>query len=312
MKSLFSKNNSLFRAGWVTVDQKDVRVIDSNERLNEKMEIWGQPNRNLDGYDAGDDDEFTGLNPEQVEGLFGDGGSVIKGDANSEDESSEAEGQDYEPGEQSMEDLSQELLYQAEERLTAARREAEDIILKAQADIDLARRNAFDEGSALGYSEGLGKAMGEVEAMKAELQEERHLLRQEYDLLMDELEPRFVEMITDIYEQVFKVEMKDRCVIVAHLVATAMRESGENKNFIIRVSPDDYPYIDAHRDEIRTEAAVGQVQIEIIKDQTLASGDCLIETGGGVFDAGFDTQLAGLNEKLRLLSYEKTAAQRQF
>jgi flagellar assembly protein FliH len=84
-----------------------------------------------------------------------------------------------------------------------------------------------------------------------------------------------------------------------------MRESGEAKSFIIRVSPEDYPYLDENRDQLRAEAAVGQANIEIIKDKTLASGDCLIETGGGVFDAGFDTQLTALNEKLRLLSYEK-------
>jgi len=305
---LSNRRSTLLRAGMVVVE--DVRVIDSNERLNEKMEVWGQPNRNLDGYDAGDEDDemsFTGLNPEQVEGLFGDGQTVIKAETNDEYGDEDEEYGEYEtPIEETItEDLSQELYEQAEQSLNDARIEAERIIESAQAEIEFARRNAISEGQEAGYNEGLAKGMAEIDAMKAELQEERSKLHQEYEQLVDELEPRFVSLITDVYEQVFKVELKDRAQIAAHLVANAMRESGENKSFIIRVSPEDYPYIDKNRDSIRSEAAVGQVHIEIIKDQTLGSGDCLIETGGGVFDAGFDTQLKGLNEKLRLLSYER-------
>ena len=304
--------HNLYRAGWVVVDPEDVRVINSNERLNEKMEVWGQPNRSLDEYDAGEDDDmsFTGLNPEQVEGLFGEGETVIKAETEDDYPGDEGYHEDYEHHEpsddiQNMEGLTQELLDQAEESLAAARLEAESIIEAAQAEIEYAKRHAAEEGQKDGYSEGLGKAMAEIEAMKAELQEEKLKLIHEYETLVDELEPRFVELITDIYEQVFKVELKDCSRIVTHLIANVMRDSDENKSFIIRVSADDYPYIDSNRDKIRAEAAVGQVHIEIIKDQTLASGACLIETGGGVFDAGFDTQLAGLNEKLRLLSYER-------
>ncbi|MCL2052045.1 MAG: FliH/SctL family protein [Lachnospiraceae bacterium] len=307
MKSLFKKS-ALLRAGSVVVDSEDVRIIDSNERLNEKMEVWGQHNRDLTGYDSGDENDefsFTGLNPEQVEGLFGDD-TVIKAEAGESGGELIDDGNSGDlPAESTPEDLSIELINQAEERLSAARLEAENILVSAQAEANYAKQSAIEEGSEQGYREGLAKAMGEIEAMKAELNEEKIKLRLEFDQLVDELEPRFVEMITDIYEQVFRAELKDRAQIVAYLAANAMRESGESKSFIIRVSPEDYPYLEENREKLRAEASLGQANIEIIKDQTLAAGDCLIETGGGVFDAGFDTQLAGLNEKLRLLSYER-------
>jgi flagellar assembly protein FliH len=314
MKSLFSKNHTLYRAGAVIVNPEDVRIIDSNERLTGKMEVWGQPNRALDAYDAGDENdemEFTGLNPEQVEGLFGDGNSVIKAGPDEDNEGDSGISADDGSAEDSSEanlsgdGLALDLLEQAEERLSAARLEAEHILVSAQAESDFAKRMAAEEGHEQGYLEGLAKAMDEITTMKTEVHEERIKLHQEYEQLVADLEPRFIEMITDIYKQVFKVELKEKAHIVAHLAANAMRESDENKNFIIRVSTEDYPYLDQNRDKIRNEAAVGQAHIEIIKDHTLAAGDCLIETGGGVFDAGFDTQLAGLNEKLRLLSYER-------
>ena len=45
--------------------------------------------------------------------------------------------------------------------------------------------------------------------------------------------------------------------------------------------------------------------VEIIEDVTLNEGECLIETGGGIFDCGLGTQLSGLEKELKLLSYVK-------
>lgn len=299
MKSLSKKYSSLYRAGWVLVNPDDVRVIDSNERLNEQMEAVGQLNRSLDGYDAGSEDDessFTGLNPEQVEGLFGESENVFK------ERMTEAEEFFDETG---MEGLAQEILEQAEGRLSAARTECHKMLENAQVEIDMAKRSAVDEGRELGYNEGLAKGIGEIEDMKAGLLAEKAKLRQDYEQLVDELEPRFIELITDIYEQVFSVELNEYAPIVKHLISNTLRASDETKAFVIRVSPDDYDYIIARREEIKENAATGEASIEIIKDQTLTSGACLIETTGGIFDAGFDTQLTGLNKKLRLLSYEK-------
>jgi flagellar assembly protein FliH len=301
VKKSLSNNRNIFRAFHVAVNPEDVRVIDSNEILNDKMEIWGTPNRNLDGYDDEDSMEFTGLNPEQIEGNFDDDGNVMKAENLDGDEDyAEALVAEEDPNE-----LAMEILRQAEEKLDAARAESAQMLQDAQAEIEFAKRNAFEEGNRNGYSEGLGKAMDEIEQMRSELQAERVKLHEEYDHLVDELEPRFIDLITDIYEQVFAVELKDYTPITAHLLAKTMRASDETKNFIVRVSLDDYDYIVEHRDEIKENASISEGSFEIIKDQTLAAGACLIETDGGVFDASFDTQLANLNKKLRLLSYER-------
>jgi len=294
-----SSKNHLYRRGWVSFDPQDVRVINSDEQLQGKMELWGQPNRNLDGYDEGDDDmSFSSLNPEQVGGLFGDGENIYK--AGGDDEYYE-EAVDDGPD---AEAIARELIEQAHEELEAAKAKAEKIVADAYGEIEYAKRSGREEGKEIGYNEGRADAVAETNALKAELQEEREKLRLEYDQLIAELEPRFVKMITDIYQQIFNVELKDYGPIVAHLIANVMRDSDESKNFIIRVSKDDFEYVSENRAAILEEAAAGQVNIEIIKDQTLSRGACLIETAGGIFDAGFDTQLEGLNKKLRLLSYE--------
>ena len=293
-----SKYRNLYRASWVYTDPEDVRVIDSNEIMNEKMIVWGSPERDLDGYAApGDDFDFAALNPDQIEGTY-DGSNVIKGEAG------EAEIIDAAAITMDAEQRAKELLNEADERLALARGECAQMMQDAAADIENKRINAVEEGRVAGYNEGMGQAMQEIEAMKAAIQTERSELHSEYEQLVDELEPRFIALITDIYEQVFDTELTDYAPIVSHLLAQTMRFADEAKEFIIRVSANDYEYLAAHRDEIRAESAAGSAKIEIIKDQTLAAGACLIETAGGVFDCGFDTQLTGLNKKLRLLSYE--------
>ena len=52
-------------------------------------------------------------------------------------------------------------------------------------------------------------------------------------------------------------------------------------------------------------AAAGRGTVEIIEDISLRQGECMIETDGGIFDCGVDTQLAELTNRLRVLSYEK-------
>ena len=43
--------------------------------------------------------------------------------------------------------------------------------------------------------------------------------------------------------------------------------------------------------------------IDIVEDITMKTGDCMIETPGGIYDCGLGTQLGTLKNKLELLSY---------
>jgi flagellar assembly protein FliH len=299
MRSLYKSN--VLRGVFVAVDYEDVRVIDSNELLQEKMEAWGQTTRDIEPYDDGGGEmEFTALNPEEVDGgfSFDEDSSVIRGDL--------PEGEEEEPAGPTAEDLEEQgraFLREAEEKLAEAKIECERMVIGAKAEIEEARLAAIEEGRKLGHEEGHAHAAAEIEQMKADIDAEKEKLEREYGQLVDELEPRFISLVTDIYERVFAVDLKDYAPIVAHLLSTTIRNSDETRDFIIRVAPDDYDYVVARRDEIKESAAVGQGSFEIIKDQTLAAGACLIETAGGIFDAGFDTQLENLNNKLRLLSY---------
>ncbi len=282
--------SNLLKSHYVTIDPDDKRIIDSDSRLAEKNENRELPLFVPEEESPGNDrEDFSGgLAAEQVAGLLADQDDNVIKTGGADDE-----------------ERRQELLRQAEEE--AARAEAEIHAMKeaAQADIEVMKRVAAEEARGQGYAEGFEKGVAEIDKLRAKLQEDRQKLQAEYDRLVDELEPKFVDLLTDIYEQILHVELKEYGPIVSHLISNTMRKSEENNQFLIHVSKEDYDYVAGRKEEIRENAAAGKAVIEIINDITLLPGECMIETGGGVFDTSLDTELAGLNQKLRLLSFEK-------
>ncbi len=282
--------SNLLKSHFVTIDPDDKRIIDSDGRLAEKNDgrSVASPVSPDEEPESFQDDFNGGLAAAQVAGLLADQEeNIIKAGSAGEEE------------------LRQELLRQAEEEMARAEAEIQAMKEAAQADIEVMKRVAAEEARGQGYAEGFEKGVAEIEKLRAKLQEDRRKLQMEYDSRVDELEPKFIDLLADIYEQIFHVELKEYGPIVSHLISNTMRKSEENKQFLIHVSKEEYEYVSGHKEEIRENAAAGKAVVEIINDITLLPGECMIETGGGVFDISLGTELAGLNQKLRLLSFEK-------
>ncbi len=292
-----TKPRNLYKAGWVRVTDEDKCVIDSNNLVAERIEEWENIRRAnaaaLPSFDEeeteGEASEFvSGLAGEELDALFADGegsGNVIKAaEAEASREAAEAE---------------------AERIVAEARAQALEIETQARRDADIQRANAVEEGTKQGYDEGYARGMAEADGLKQELAERRRQLEAEFDALLEDLEPRFIDTITDVYSHIFGVELSDNRDILIHLIDSTLRKVESSKTFIVHVSAEDYPYVNMQKQTLMEGAAAGRGLIEIIEDIALGKGDCLIETDGGIFDCGLGTQLEGLTKKLQVLSYEK-------
>lgn len=291
------KNRNLYKAGWVRVTDEEKCVIDSNAIVAERIEEWENLRRanasalpSFDEEEGEGDEAFTsGIAGEEIDALFDDGegaSGVIK--------ASEHAGP-------SLEEIEAE----AESMLEEARAEAERILEDARSQGVTLRADAVEEGTRQGYEEGYQKGMAEADGLKQELAERRRELEAEYDALLENLEPRFIETITDIYSHIFGVDLMDNRDILVHLIDSTLRKVESSRTFIVHVSADDYPHVNMQKQALVEGAAAGRGLIEIIEDIALSKGDCLIETDGGIFDCGIGTQLEELTKKLRVLSYEK-------
>ena len=290
-----SKSRTLYKAGWVRVDGEEKCVIDSNDLVAERIEEWENIRRaNAAAAPSFDEEEgegeaaefVSGIAGEELDALFDDGtGNVIKaGEAEAGLEAAEAE---------------------AERIVAEARAQALEIETQARHDAEVQKTSAAEEGMKQGYDEGYARGMAEADGLKQELAEKRRQLEAEYDALLEDLEPRFIETITDVYSHIFGVDLSDNRDILVHLIDATLRKVESSKTFIVHVSTEDYPYVNMQKQTLMEGAAAGRGLIEIIEDIALAKGDCLIETDGGIFDCGLGTQLEELTKKLRILSYEK-------
>lgn len=292
-----TKPRTLYKAGWVKVDGEEKCVIDSNSLVAERIEEWENLRRanasalpSFDEEEGEGGEEFTsGIAGEEIEALFDDGegaSNVIKaGDVAGP----------------SLEEIEE----QAQAIIEEAKAEAGRILEEARSQSMSMRADAVEEGNRQGFDEGYQRGMAEADGLKRELAERRRALEAEYDEMLENLEPRFIETITDVYSHIFGVDLMDNRDILVHLIDSTLRKVESSRTFIVHVSADDYPHVNMQKQTLMEGAVAGRGLIEIIEDIALSKGDCLIETDGGIFDCGVGTQLEELTKKLQVLSYEK-------
>lgn len=283
-------SSNLYKSSFMELQQEDKRVIDSNhllERRIEELKIKRQQAA-ARGFVGGLAAEVVELdNPDSREdGTEAVSGNVIKAN---------------EDAKKILEDARR----QAEELMEQARAQADSLILEAKARAAAEQEKVLAEAKAKGYAEGAAEAAKEAEYLEQQYRQKTKSLEAEYQQYFAELEPRFVDAITGIYEHIFQVDLQSYRDVLVYLISATMRKIDGSRNFIVHVSKEDYPYVSEKKEQITVGISSANVMIEVIEDLTLPEGECLIETEGGIFDCGLGTQLAELGAKLRTLSYER-------
>ncbi|MCM1048066.1 MAG: FliH/SctL family protein [Clostridiales bacterium] len=289
--------SNIYKAGWVAVQEDDKWVIDSNaimEKRREEMEAREEERRRsaaLSNDDSGEEGFTGGIGGEQIDALLydrdGEDGALLRA---SEELNSGP--------------TPEELRAEAEAELEATRAEIEQMKQSAMAEIEAQKRSVLEDAKRQGYNEGLASAQEQADMMRRELEEERRRLEAEYNSLIDELEPKFIDTLTAVYNHIFNTELENERNILVHLIESTLRKVESSRTFIVHVSADDYPYVNMQKKLLAEGAVGGRGVLEVVEDITLRKNECLIETDGGIFDCGVGTQLDELTRKLKLLSFE--------
>ncbi len=264
---------------------EDKRVIDYNELVQEKIRIAEEArkanlsvelNPDEDGGVEGFEGDFTpGLNAEVVE---------ISEDA-----------------------LAQLMAEQEQAQITAdniiaqANSEAEQILRSAKREADAMWEKAYTEAKRDGYDAGVKEGRMEIERMRNEFLKEKKQQQSEYVELLENMEKDLVGIMLEVFEKVTKVLSADKKDIMVHLIDNALNHIESSKEFVVRVSKDDYQFVAKHK-EFLQEAVPQNGSLEIVKDATLERNQCLIETDGGIFDCSLDVQLENLIMDVKALS----------
>lgn len=291
MRSLYKQN--LLKSGWVMVNSEEVRVIDSNKTIEEKMtsSVFAEPDGEVMNYQPVAFDEEGG-DTDAVDMLFSEGLAA---------ETVQAE--QVTMGQEQLADVHA----QAEEILAQAHAQAEEIMqqarVMAEQDARAAYENAKTQGMQDGYQQGLQKANAEAEAVRNEYKMKEQQLQKQYDEKMEEMEPHLIQELTGVYEHVFAVELSQYRNILQHLIANTLRTVEMSDHYLIHVSEQDYSYVSMQKAQILEEGCVKNADLEVVEDRTLSKNECMIETDNGIFDCSLSVQLTELKRKLQLLSY---------
>lgn len=305
-KSLYN-NGGVLKSGWVIVNPENTRIIDSNAKAEAKLkEIAIELAKQ-----CGDEPEF-------VEG-FTQGISAVEVSELMRDEEGNIIGYEQEGGLES-EQMTQPAGPSYDEIIAEAQAEIEKLKQQAAAEIESAREEAIEEGRRQGYHEGCEQGRQEgyeqghkdgldsVEEARAQVFDDAAKkiaeMESEYQKKLKELEPKFVDTLTGIYEHIFHVSLRNSRELIVYLIQNTMRNIEGGNTYLIHVSKEDYPFASMQKRELIKNTNINIDDVELLEDATLGKNECMIETGSGVFDCSLGTQLEALNEELRLLSYE--------
>lgn len=286
-------SQSLFKAGFVKLDADDVRVINSNDRISQKLEALRKV-------------------PYDQEAVVEEDEAYMDEAENDETAAAERDGEsDAQLVESSLNENATKLIEQANSRaeqiIADAQAQAEQIIADAQAksraDADMVQQQARQQGYTQGYSEGNQKAAQETQVKMAELSEKETAMEQEYQDKLDNMEPYLVDKLTDIYDHIFAVDLSEYRNVIFHLISNTLHALENTDTYLIHVSEQDYQFVSMQKAQIAEDGGVKPSMLEFVEDRTLGKNECLIETPDGIYDCSLSVQLSELKRKLLLLSY---------
>lgn len=279
-------SHNIYKFNQIVLQDSETRVIDSNERMAEKIAELSKSLQETMEENDGEifAEEFTdGIEAVRVSQLLDEeGGNVIK-----------------------------EPVYDGpspQELLDEAREQADAMLEQAKEEAEALKNHAYEEALAKGQEKGYADGLQEAEALKEELrreyQEKEEQLTRYYQNKLEELEPSLVDVLTDVYEHIFHVNFSDNRDVIIHLLKNTLQKMEGSGEYLIHVSKDDMAFVSMQKNDLIEAGGVVSANFDIIEDVTLKKNQCLIETENGIFDCSLGVELKELKKQLLLLSYE--------
>jgi flagellar assembly protein FliH len=273
---------NVYRNNYVVQGEQVHRVINTNDQVAAKMQAI------MNAQSQAKRQEQLAKAAEEGEGTLGD---FTAGIMAHEVELEPLEDIDY--GAQAREEASQII----DEANAQAVRIRDHAAKEAETMKELAKKDGYDQG----YEEGRTKAAEEAEAKSQELTALENDLQNRYAQAMEELEPKLVDTILTVFDEVFRMQFSGKKELLLALVQNALRGVRETKQYKIRVCEEEVSFLRAHKDELQEQVG-DEMTIEIVMDPELAKSQCIIEADSGVYDCSLDAELDNLTRDLKSLS----------
>ena len=164
---------------------------------------------------------------------------------------------------------------------------------------DKAREQAISEGQVRGYEEGLKKAREEVEreylekysALAGVIDNLGKKLESDFAELVKLNEPRMIRIWTEMLRRMLYRQVELKPDTIDTVLSELLSRLSDKNQILIYVSPDDMKHLEGELDTKFREALRGTKKLELKSDPNIENGSCIVETGLGVYDARWKTQM---------------------
>ncbi|MBE8951601.1 MAG: flagellar assembly protein FliH [Quinella sp. 1Q7] len=185
---------------------------------------------------------------------------------------------------------------QADKLIADTKRESEELLKTVREE---AQKSGYDDGYKDGKADGIKDGKDHIEDELAEIvrkanddaqktiqdakeQTAEYFIRAEDDV---------VKVVMLAIEKILPQHFLDVPQVILPVVREAIKHVRDQKEIKIHVEPYSYDLILMARSEFQSMLTDGTAIIEIVSDEALKPGDCVIETPNGDVDARLSTQL---------------------
>ncbi|MGI9283345.1 MAG: HrpE/YscL family type III secretion apparatus protein [Endozoicomonas sp.] len=183
----------------------------------------------------------------------------------------------------------------------AAYLESEEIIKKAREharEILDQSRQAYEKEKQRGFEEGVTESkVDQAEQMLKVVSRTINYLSEVEKALADILMSGVKKIIGEF----------DQEELAVNLVKNALQHVRNEKQVTIRIPPSQFKMVKARLNEILAEYK-GVGFIDLIPDQRLSTGDCIMESDIGVVDASVDLQIKALQKRFERINSEAVSS----
>jgi flagellar assembly protein FliH len=161
--------------------------------------------------------------------------------------------------------------------------------------IAVERQRVLDEARQQGYAAGVEQARADNDGHLQALQQ---LIGSMRGALSDGIVGAEDLIVEIAFEAVCRIigDAVGRREGVLAVVREVIRGVRERENLVVRVAPQDYELIAGERQRLLRNGDASR--IELVSDERIELGGCLIETAGGTLDGRLETQLQRLRDTL--------------
>jgi len=174
---------------------------------------------------------------------------------------------------------------------------ANRIVAAARAEAEKKLQEAYEEGLRRGTEEGRAQFEATLAECREALQNAAQAMARARDEFLASLEPQVAALAVAVAERIIGREARTDPELVVRTVRAALEHLVDREGMVVHLHPDDLAALKQHEVDL-LDRLEGVKELEMIPDETVVPGGCIIDTGAVRVDAAVDAQLQSILDAL--------------